>query len=101
MDKVDRILLHARREGVINAKDSNVRSTSWHDTTNSREHLEDYIISKGRHTMNEPSPKSTFGNEIDKSNIYLTLVTRTSKNMLIQKHRKAFAKYKKMDKLTT
>jgi hypothetical protein len=57
LDKVDRILLHARREGAIIAMDSNARSTSWHDTTtNSRgTHLEDYIISKGLHIMNEPS----------------------------------------------
>jgi hypothetical protein len=57
--------------------DSNARSTSWHDTiTNNRgKHLEEYIISKQQHIMNEPSTKTTFENRTGKSNIDLTIVT--------------------------
>jgi hypothetical protein len=57
--------------------DSNARSTSWHDTTtnNRRKQLEEYIISKQIHIMNEPSNKTIFENRIGKSNIDLTLAT--------------------------
>jgi hypothetical protein len=37
--------------------------------------MEDYIISKQLHIMNEPSTKTTFENRTGKSNIDLTLVT--------------------------
>ena len=33
LTKVDKILEHGIREGVIITMDSNARSTSWHDTT--------------------------------------------------------------------
>jgi len=58
--KVDTILQHAKREGAIIAMDSNARSTTWHDTktNNSGKHLEDYIISKQLHIMNEPNTKN-------------------------------------------
>jgi hypothetical protein len=57
--------------------DSNARSTSWHDTiTNNRgKNLEEYIISKHLHIMNEPSTNTTYSNRIGKSNIDLTLIT--------------------------
>jgi hypothetical protein len=57
--------------------DSNARSTTWYDTTtnNRGRHLEEYIISKQLHIMNEPSKKTTFENRIGKSNVDLTLVT--------------------------
>ena len=60
LTKVDTILQHAKREGAIIAMDSNARSTTWHDTktNNSGKHLEDYIISKQLHIMNEPSTKN-------------------------------------------
>ena len=69
LTKVDMILQHAKREGAIIAMDSKARSTSWHDTTtnNRRKHLEDYIISKQLHIMNEPSTKTTFENRIGKA----------------------------------
>jgi len=56
---------------------SNARSTSWHDTTTDKteKYLEEYIISKQLHIMNEPSTNTTFANRIGKSNIDLTLIT--------------------------
>jgi hypothetical protein len=58
LTKVNTISQHAKREGEIIAMASNARSTSWHDTTNNRgKRLEDYIISKQLHIMNEPSTK--------------------------------------------
>ena len=75
LTKVDTILQHAKREGAIIAMDSNARSTSWQDTTNRGKRLEDYIIRKQLHIMNEPSTKITFENRVGKSNIDLTLVT--------------------------
>ena len=77
LNKVDKILQHAEKEGVIIAMDSNARSTSWHDTiTNNRgKHLEEYISSKPLQIMNEPSTKTTFENRIGKSKIDLTIVT--------------------------
>jgi hypothetical protein len=77
LNKVDKILQHGKRVGVIITKDSNARSTSWHDTTtnNRGKQLEEYIISKQIHIMNEPGTKTTFENRIGKSNIGLTLAT--------------------------
>jgi hypothetical protein len=69
--KVDAILLHAKRVGAIIAIDSNARSTTWHDTitSNRGKHLEEYVISKQLHIMNEPSAYSTFESRTGKSNI--------------------------------
>ena len=77
MTKVDTILQQAKRGGAIIAMDSNARSTSWHDTItdNRRKYLEEYIISKQLHIMNESSTNTTFANKIGKSNIDLTLIT--------------------------
>ena len=77
LTKIDTILRHAKRGGAIIAMDSNARSTSWRDTTtdNRGKHLEEYIISKQLHIMNEPSTNTTFANRIGKSNIDLTLTT--------------------------
>jgi hypothetical protein len=77
LTKVDAILLHAKRFGAIVAMDSNSRSTVWHDTITSKrgKHLEEYIIRKQLHIMNEPSANSNFESRAGKSNIDLTLVT--------------------------
>jgi len=77
LTKVGAILQHAKSVGAIIAIDSNATSTSWHDTTtnNTGKHLEEYIISKQRHIMNEPSPNTTFESRTGKSNIDLTLLT--------------------------
>jgi hypothetical protein len=73
LTKVDAILQHAKRVGAIIAMGSNARS-SWHDkTTNNRgKYLEDYIISKQLHIMNEPSANTTFESRIGKSNRFNT-----------------------------
>jgi len=57
--------------------DCNATSTSWHDTTTDKrgKYLEEYIISKQLHIMNEPSTNTTFANRIGKSNTDLTLIT--------------------------
>ena len=62
LNKVDKILKHGIRKGVIIAIDSNARSTTWHDTStnNKGERLEEYIISKQLHIMKEPSRKTNF-----------------------------------------
>jgi hypothetical protein len=77
LTKVDAILQHAKRVGAIIAMDSNVRLTSWHDTTMSKrgKRLEEYIISKQLHIMNEPSANTTFESRTGKRNVDLTLVT--------------------------
>jgi hypothetical protein len=77
LTKFEAILKHAKRVGAIIAMDSNVRSTSWHDTTTNirGRNPEEYIISKHLHIMNEPSKNTTFSNRIGKSNIDLTLIT--------------------------
>ena len=77
LTKVDAILQHAKKVGAIIAMDSNARSTSWHDTlTNNRgKNLEEHIISKHLHIMNEPSINTTFSNRRGKSNVDLTLTT--------------------------
>jgi exonuclease III len=77
LSKVDKILQQAKRVGAIIAMDSNARSTSWHDTTTDKrgKHLEEYIISKQLHIMNEPSTNTTFASRRGKSNIDLTLTT--------------------------
>ena len=77
LTKVYKIIQQAKRAGAIIAMDSNARSTSWHDTItdNRRKYLEEYIISKQLHIMNESSTNTTFANRIGKSNIDLTLIT--------------------------
>jgi sugar/nucleoside kinase (ribokinase family) len=70
LTKADAILQIAKSVGAIIAMDSNARSTSWHDTTNNRgKHLEEYIVSKQLHIMNEPSANKTFESRTGKSKI--------------------------------
>ena len=77
MTKVDTILQQAKRGGAIIEIDSNARSISWHDTItdNKGKYLEENIISKQLHIMNEPSTNTTFAKRIGNSNIDLTLIT--------------------------
>jgi hypothetical protein len=74
LTQVDMILLHARRVGAIIAMDSNATSTTLHDTitSNRGKHLEEYIISKQLHIMNEPSANPTFKSRTGKSNRFNT-----------------------------
>jgi len=56
LTKVDKILKHWIRGGFFIAMDSNASSRTGHDTTtnNRGKHLEEYVINKHMHIMNEP-----------------------------------------------
>ena len=60
--KVDEILKYNNGSGIIIAMDSNSRSTGWYDNkTNARgKTLEEYLISRDLHIMNEESERTTF-----------------------------------------
>jgi len=75
--KVDNMIKHGIREGVIIAMASNALWTTWHDTTTNRgKQLDECIISKQLHIMKEQSlKKGTFEKRIGKSKIHLTLAT--------------------------
>jgi hypothetical protein len=74
--KVDEILRCSKGSGILIAMDSNSRSTAWHDSlTNSRgKILEEYLIRRDLHIMNEESEKTTFQSRRGRSNIDLTIV---------------------------
>jgi hypothetical protein len=76
LNKVDEIMEFTKGFGLLIAVDSNARSTAWHDSqTNKRgKILEEYIISKNLHIMNEESEQTTFQNRRGSSNIDLTIV---------------------------
>jgi len=83
MAKVDEILRCSKGSGILIAMDSNSRSTAWHDSlTNSRgKTLEEYLISRDLHIMNEESEQTTFQSRRGRSNIDLTIVnSRPLKN---------------------
>ena len=77
LNKIETIIHHAKGAGVLLAIDSNSRSTSWHDTqTNTRGRiLEELIISKHLHIMNEKSTLTPFLNSRGSSNIDLTVIS--------------------------
>jgi len=58
--------------------DSNSRSTSWHDTlTNTRGRiLEEFLISKHLHIMNDESTLTTFRSSRGYNNIDLTVISK-------------------------
>jgi len=62
LNKIEELIQHAKGAGVIIAMVSNSRSTSWHDTlTNTRGRiLEEFLISKHLHIMNEKSTLTNF-----------------------------------------
>ena len=74
--KIEAIIQHAKRAGVLIAMDSNSRSTSWHDTlTNTRGRiLEEFLMSKQLHIMNEGRDYTTFRSRRDTTNIDLTVI---------------------------
>jgi len=52
--KIDNILQHGNRKGVILTIDSNSRSTTWHDITKARgKKLDEYLMSKQLYIINE------------------------------------------------
>jgi hypothetical protein len=77
LNKIEAIIHHAKGAGVLLAIDSNSRSTSWHDTqTNARGRiLEEFLLSKHLHIMNEESTLTTFLNSRGSSNIDLTVIS--------------------------
>jgi hypothetical protein len=82
--KIDEILQYSKDSGILIAMDSNSRSTIWHDNqTNSRgKMLEERLISRDSHIMNEESELTTFQSRRDSSNIDLTIVNnRLLKNL--------------------
>jgi len=73
MQKIQATLAHAKGAGVIIAMDSNSRSTSWHDviTNRRRKILEEFLMSKQLHIINEESCYTTFRSSRGASNIDL------------------------------
>jgi hypothetical protein len=55
--KIDEILRFSKGIGILNAMDSNCRSTAWHynDTNPRGKTLEEYLTSRNLHIMNEES----------------------------------------------
>jgi hypothetical protein len=77
LTKMEAIIQHAKGAGVLIAMDSNSRSTSWYDTlTNTRGRiLEEFLMSKQLHIMNEESDYTIFRSCRGTSNIDLTVIS--------------------------
>jgi len=77
LNKIEAIIQHAKGAGVLLTMDSKSRSTSWHDSlTNARGRLlEEFLISKQLHIMNEESAFTTFRSSQGSSNIDLTVIS--------------------------
>jgi len=73
--KMDELLRFVKGGRILKAVDSNSRSKTWHDfKTNSRgRKLEEYLVSRHLHIINEESERPTFFNSIRLSNIDLTI----------------------------
>ena len=84
LDKMEEILDFTKGNGLLIAVDSNSRSTTWHDSqTNKRgEILEEYVISRNLHIMNEESDQTTFQGRRGSSNIDVTIVNYQLLNAL-------------------
>jgi len=76
LEKMERVLLHAKNTGVLIASDTNARSALWNDrVTNERGRiLEEFITTKQLYYLNEESSENTSSNSIGKSNIDLTII---------------------------
>jgi hypothetical protein len=76
MTEIDEILQHSKGSGILIAMDSNSRSMVWHDNlTNSRgKKLQEYLISRDLHIMNEESKFTTFQSCRGSRNIELTII---------------------------
>jgi hypothetical protein len=76
LNKVDEIIEFTKGFGLLIAVDSNARATAWHDSQRNKRGkiLEEYIISKNLHIMNEESEQTTFQSRRGSSNIDLTIV---------------------------
>jgi len=76
LNKIEAIIKHAKGAGILLAIDSNSRSISWHDiqTNSIGRILEEFLLSKHLHLMNEESNLTTFLNSRGSSNIDLTVI---------------------------
>ena len=77
LNKVEAIIFYAKGAGVLLAIDSNSSSKTWRDSqTNARGRiLEEFLISKQLHILNEESTLSTFLNSRGSSSIDFTVVS--------------------------
>jgi len=75
MQKIQATLAHAKGAGVIIATGSNYRSTSWHDviTNKTGKLLEEFLMSKQLHIINEERCYTTFRSSRGATNIDLTV----------------------------
>jgi hypothetical protein len=76
MEKMERLLLHAKNTGVLIAADTNARSALWYDrVTNDRGRiLEEFMTTNHLFFLNEECGDTTFCKCKGKSNIDLTIV---------------------------
>jgi len=76
LEKMERVLQHAKNTGVLIASGTNARSALWNDrVTNERGRiLEEFITTIQLYFLNEESSDTNFSNSIDKSNIDLTII---------------------------
>ena len=76
MLKIEATIAHAEGTGFIIAMDSNSRFISWHDIlTNMRgKMLEEFLMSKQLHIINEESCLTTFRSSRGSSNIDITVI---------------------------
>ena len=73
--KTEAIILHAMGARVLIAMDPNSKSTSWHDTLTNRRGriLEEFLMIKWLHKMNEENNYTTFRSRRGTSNIDITV----------------------------
>jgi hypothetical protein len=86
MLKIEAIILHTKEASVLIAMDSNSRSTSWHDTLTNRRGrmLEEYLMSKQLHIMNEDGNLTTFQNSRGTSNIDITVINNQLLSTIVE-----------------
>jgi hypothetical protein len=74
--KIKVMLQYSKGSGILTAMDSNTTSTIWHDKqTNSRgKMLEEYLISRDLHIMNEESELTKFQSRRGSCNLDVTIV---------------------------
>jgi hypothetical protein len=84
LQKMEATLTHAKGVGIIFAIDSNSRSTSWHDVlTNKRGRiLEEFLLCKQLHIVNEESCCTTFRTSRGASNIDLTVLNNQALDVI-------------------
>jgi hypothetical protein len=86
--KIETTIAHAKGAGVIIAMYSNYRSTSWHDILTNRRGrlLEEFLMNKQLHIINEESCLTTFQSNRGTSNIDIT-VTKTKHSIQLENGR--------------